>query len=194
MKLLKTLLFALCFSATSLFAQDFSISANLGWAVPGGSGVSDDPEDLNLNGGLTISADALYHLSPEFGVGLNYLSSALAGAGGGDVDIFGMRFIGAKALYRLKDEGFSPYGGLSLGLSQLLTPEYSITSGGETTVIPEQTGSGFGIVPELGIAFGRFQISAAYLLPTKYTIDDVIADKSVGTLNINLGYRYNFGF
>jgi len=80
MKHLTTFLFTLCLSATSLFAQDFSVSANLGWAVPGGSGVSDDPLDLNLNGGLTISADALYHLTPEFGVGLNYLSSALAGA------------------------------------------------------------------------------------------------------------------
>lgn len=194
MKILSTFLFALCFSASSLFAQDFSVSANLGWAVPGGSGVSDAPEDLNLNGGLTVSADALYHLTPEFGVGLNYLSSALAGAGGGDVDLFGMRFIGAKALYRLKDEGFSPYGGLSLGLSQLTTPEYSITVGEETTTVPEQKGSGFGIVPEIGLAFGGFQISAAYLLPTKYTIEDVISDKSVGTLNINLGYRYNFGF
>ena len=193
MKILATFMFSILFSF-SAFAQDFSVAGNLGWAIPGGSAIGDAAEDLNLQGGLTWSADALYHLTPEFGVGLTYVSSALAGAGGGDIDIFGMRLIGAKGLYRLKDEGFSPYGGLSLGFAQLLTPEFSISSGGETTVIPEKNGGGFGIMPELGIAIGGFQISASYLVPTKYTIEDVVTDKSVGTLNINLGYRYNFGF
>ncbi len=95
---------------------------------------------------------------------------------------------------RLKDQGFSPYGGLSLGIAQLLTPGYTITIGEETIVVPEQSGGGFGIMPEVGIAIGGCQMSASYLVPVKYTIENVVTDKSVGILNINLGYRYNFGF
>lgn len=200
MKIFSTIIIAFAFSLGSLFAQDFSISANLGWAIPGGSGVGDEIEDLNLNGGLTISGDLLYYVTPNIGVGLNYASSALAGASTeegviGDIDLYGMRFIGAKGMYRLKDEGFTPYGALSLGLAQLTTPGYTISSGGsEPVVVEEQKGGGFGIIPEVGIQIGGFQISAFYLLPTKYSIENVITDKSVGTLNINLGYRYNFGF
>lgn len=183
--------------STSIIAQDhnISVSGNIGWAIPGGSGVSEAAADLNLDGGLVFGADAIYDLSPNFGVGIGFVNSLLAGAGGGDIDIFGLRTIGAKATYRLKDEGFTPFVGLTIGLSQLLTPEFSITdSNGNTVTVPEETGSGFGIVPELGLSFGKFFVMGQYVLPTSYSIGEVVTDKAVGTLNIVIGYRYPFEF
>lgn len=184
--------FCICLSL-GVQAQAVSASGFLGWAVPGGSGVSDEPEDLNLDGGLTYGLDAMYHLNENLGVGLQFNRSVLAGAGGGDIDLFGMRFFGAKAQYRFFENKVSPYAGLALGLSTLLTPEYSVTTGTETTVYPESTGSTFGILPEAGIYFGGLFIGVQYLVPLAYTIDEAgVVDKSLGTLGINIGYRYTF--
>lgn len=95
----------------------------------------------------------------------------------------------------MKKDGFSPFAGLTLGLAQLTTPEYSITDAtGNSITIPEQRGSGFGVQPEAGIAFGGFFLSANYLVPVSYTITDVVTDKALATLNINIGYRRNFDF
>jgi hypothetical protein len=174
-------------------AQELSVSGNVGWASPKGGGISDAAGDLNLDGGLVYSADALYMLKPTLGVGLQYSSAILAGAGGGDVDLFGLRVIGAKGYWALKEEGFSPYAGLTLGLAQLLTPELTITQNGQTSVIPETNGSGFGIMPELGLRFGGFILGVQYTVPTKFTIEEVgITDKAAGSLNYVLGYRKNF--
>ncbi len=184
-------------SAISLVGQKVvSVGGSLGWAVPGGSGVSEKAEDLNLDGGLTYTGDVLYHIKPNVGVGLGYTGSILAGGGDGDIDVFGMRLIGAKARYALKAEGFTPYASLTLGLAQLLTPELTVTDGtGQTVVIPENNGSGFGIMPEIGLSFGAFFINAQYIVPTKFTVEEAqIKDKAVGTLNIGIGYRYNFEF
>ncbi len=184
-------------SAMSLVGQKVVSAAGfLGWASPGGSGVSDKAEDLNLNGGLTYTGDVLYHIKPNLGVGLGYTGSILAGAGDGDIDVFGMRLIGAKARYTLKPEGFTPYASLTLGLVQLLTPELTITDGsGSTTVVKETNGSGFGIMPEIGLSFGGFFIGAQYILPAKFTIEEAqVNDKALGSLNIGLGYRYTFEF
>lgn len=200
MKLLTTFAFIAMTSMSLLFGQSISAAGSLGWSIPGGSGVSDAPEDLNLGGGLGYNIDVLYHLSEQIGVGIGYSSSILAGKSegegfSGDIDIFGTRVIGAKGLWRMKAEGFSPFAGLTLGLSQLLTPEVTITDGsGNTTVIEEQTGSGFGIQPEVGISFGGVFLSANYLVPVSYTVEDVVADKALGSLNINIGYRRNFDF
>ena len=173
-----------------------SVGGSLGWAIPGGSGVSEKAEDLNLDGGLTYTGDILYHIKPNLGVGIGYTGSILAGGGEGDIDLFGMRVIGAKARYALKAEGFTPYASLTLGLAQLLTPELSVTDGtGQTVVVPENNGSGLGIMPEIGLGFGAFFINAQYIVPTKFTVEEAqIKDKAVGTLNIGLGYRYNFEF
>jgi hypothetical protein len=174
-------------------AQKFSIGGSVGWAVPGGGGVSEAAADLNLDGGLTYTIDALYLVKPNLGVGLSYTGSVLAGAGEGDIDLFGMRVIGAKGRWALKSEGFTPYVGLTVGLAQLLTPELTITSGTQTTVVPENSGSGLGLMPEFGLSFGKFFLNAQYLVPTKYTIEEAqITDKAVGTFNIGLGYRYSF--
>lgn len=173
-----------------------SVGGSLGWAIPGGSGVSEKAEDLNLDGGLTYTGDVLYHIKPNLGVGIGYTGSILAGGGEGDIDLFGMRVIGAKARYTLKEEGFTPYASLTLGLAQLLTPELTVTDAtGKTVVVPENNGSGLGIMPEIGLSFGAFFINAQYIVPTKFTVEEAqIKDKSVGTLNIGLGYRYNFEF
>ena len=184
-------------SAVTLVGQKVvSVGGSLGWAIPGGSGVSEKAEDLNLDGGLTYTGDVLYHIKPNLGVGIGYTGSILAGGGEGDIDLFGMRLIGAKARYALKEKGFTPYASLTLGLAQLLTPELTITNGtGQSQVVPENNGSGFGIMPEIGLSFGGFFINAQYMVPTKFTVEEAqIKDKAAGTLNIGLGYRYNFEF
>ncbi len=195
----KLILFSALFFAgfASLTAQDHTITVagQLGWSVPGGSGVSDEPEDLNLDGGIEYGIDILYHIKENIGVGIVFNRSVLAGTGGGDIDLFGARFIGAKGLWFMKPEGFSPFAGLSLGVSQLLTPEWSIIdSEGNVQVIEEQVGNGFGIMPEAGIRFGKFYLSAQYVVPVSYTVENVIEDKSMGVLNINIGWRQPFSF
>lgn len=173
-------------------AQQLSGAVQLGWSIPGGGGVSDEPEDLNLDGGLTYGVDVLYHFTESLGVGLVLNRSILAGAGGGDIDIFGMRIFGVKGHWRLKQDGFSPYGALTLGAAQLLTPELTITDvNGTTNLIEELTATGLGIMPEVGVHFGNFFINAQYMVPVQYTIEEVlIEDAGVGLLNINVGYRY----
>lgn len=181
--------------AFSVSAQtNISVSGSFGWAVPGGSGISEDPEDLNLDGGLVWTLDALYHVNGNLAVGLQRTAAILAGAGGGDVDLFGMNMIGAKGMYFLKEEGFTPFAGLSIGIGQLKTPEYSVTSGGSTTTVPANTGSGFGIMPEVGLSFGKLFLVGRYLVPVSYDIEDVISDKAAGMLTIELGYRLPFSF
>ena len=184
------------FGAFSVNAQHVvSASGSLGWSIPGGSGVSEEPEDLNLDGGIGYNVDVLYHLNGNLGVGIAFTEHLLAGGGGGDIDIFGLRFTGVKAQYRLKEEGFTPFVGLGIGLTQLLTPEFTITDAtGNSVTVPEQNGGGFGIMPEFGLSFGKFFVSALYQLPAKLEIEDVISEKSVGALNINIGYRYAFDF
>ncbi len=50
-------------------------------------------------------------------------------------------------------------------------------------------------MPEIGLSFGAFFINAQYIVPTKFTVEEAqIKDKAVGTLNIGIGYRYNFEF
>ena len=197
MKLLSTIAIIAMTSMSVLFGQSISIAGSLGWSIPGGSGVGEEIDDLNLDGGIGYNADVLYHLTEQLGVGLAYSSSILAGAseGFGDVDIYGTRVLGVKGLWRLSEDGVSPFGGLTLGLAQLLTPEFSLTDAeGNPVTVEEQRGSGFGIQPEVGIAFGGFFLSANYLVPVKYTIENVITDKALSTLNINIGYRRNIDF
>ena len=175
--------------AGSISAQGISAAAQLGWSVPGGAGVSDNPDDLNLDGGLTYGVDVLYQINDNLGAGVFYSASILAGAGDGtlNIDAYGLNLFGVKGMYRLR-EGFSPYGALSLGLAQLSTPE--VSSGG-TVLVEANKGSGFAIVPEVGLLFGKFFIAGQYLVPVKYTIEEAnVNDKALGVLNINVGYRY----
>jgi len=194
MKLLSTIAIIAMTSMSVLFGQSISAAASLGWTIPGGSGVSDDPQDLNLNGGLGYNVDVLYHLTEQIGVGIGYNASILAGAtsqGAGDFNLYGTRLIGVKGLWRMKEDGFSPFGGLTLGLAQLETPE--VSSGG-TVILASERASGFGIMPELGISFGGVFLSANYIVPVNYNIEGRIEDKALGGLNINVGYRRNFDF
>jgi len=177
------------FVINSVAAQQISVAGQLGWSVPGGAGVSDEPEDLNLDGGLTLGLDAIYHFTEKLGVGIVLNRSGLVGSGGGDIDLFGLRLFGVKGHFRLKDEGFTPYGALTLGLAQLNTPELTING----DLIESQTGNGFGIMPEVGLQFGGVFIGAQYMVPVKYTIEEVEIDKkALSLININIGYRYTF--
>ena len=107
-----------------------------------------------------------------------------------------MRVIGAKVHYQLKEEGFTPYAALTLGLAQLNTPEYSITDGtGQTVTVPENTGSAFGIMPEAGLSFGKVFLGVQYIVPASFTVEEAqIVDKSAGSFNIVLGWRQPFTF
>ena len=98
------LIFALSLWALSASAQTISASGQIGWIIPGGSGVNE--ENYDVGGGLNIAVDALYHLGDEgkLGVGIGYYTGILAG---GSLDAFGMRVIGVKGLYELKSEGLS---------------------------------------------------------------------------------------
>lgn len=52
MKLFTTVAFLAMTSMSFLFGQSISAAGSFGWTIPGGSGVGDLPEDLNLDGGL----------------------------------------------------------------------------------------------------------------------------------------------
>jgi len=177
-------------------AQDHQVSAagQLGWALPGGAGVGEEAEDAyDVDGGLAYQGDVLYHLMDnKLRVGLGYTGTILASVSG-TLSAYGMTTIGAKGLYYVKPEGFSPFGGLTLGVSTLETPETSIN--GQVTN-PAEKGSGFAIQPTVGLAFGGFYISADYLIPTNIKLKDdpLNREGKIGYLAVNLGYRYTIDF
>ncbi len=167
----------------------FSLSGQLGWAVPQGDGVGEEVGQIDVDGGLTYAVDGLYHIMDnKLGVGLNFGSSILASVDDG-LDAFGFSVIGAKGVYFLNPDKFTPFFGLTLGVATLSTPEVSVN--GEVTS-PSEKGSTFAIQPSIGIMFkGGFFLSADYMIPGKVTVDNTgIEDQAIGTLNINLGYRY----
>ena len=183
------LIFALSLWALSASAQTISASGQIGWIIPGGSGVNE--ENYDVGGGLNIAVDALYHLGDEgkLGVGIGYYTGILAG---GSLDAFGMRVIGVKGLYELKSEGFTPYFGLTIGAASLETPETSING---MVVSESSSATGLGLVPQIGIKFGGgFYIAGDYVVPTNFDIEEIMATGSVGGLIISLGYRYKFNF
>lgn len=188
------MLLVTCFSTLSAQDHNISISGQLGWALPGGDGVGEEETDpYDVDGGLTYAADALYHFGDgKLRAGITYSAAILASVDSG-LDAYGMSFYGLKGMYYLKNEGFSPFGGLSLGIAKLETPE---TSSGGQVINPSESGTSFAIQPTLGLAFGNFYISADYLLPSNIALDEdpFMREGKIGYLGINLGYRQPFSF
>ncbi len=180
-------------STTSIFSQHtVSAAGQLGWAIPGGGGVG-ETEAYDVDGGLVWGADVLYHLGEgNLRVGIGYNAAILASVSG-TLSAYGMTVGGAKGLYYLKTEGFSPYAGLTLGFSKLETPETSVNG---TVTNPSEVGYGLGVMPTVGLDFGGFFISADYVLPLNIALKDDALERegSIGYLGINLGYRYTFDF
>ena len=179
----------------SMNAQKFSASGFLGYNIPAGGGLGENADQIDVDGGLTYGGDAIYYLDeedPKLGVGIFYMASILAGVGD-DVEAYGLTTYGVKGLYRLKTEGFSPFGGLGLGLSSLETPTITFTdSMGNVTTSGGITSRGIGIVPQIGIAFGSFQIAIDYVVPTISSIGDLDLAGGVGSTIISLGWRQQF--
>jgi len=185
------LLFAFCAFSFQSEAQTVSLAGQLGWIIPGGSGV--DSINYDVGGGIAYMGDVLYHLGEEdeakIGVGLGYYGAILAG---GIFDAYGLSLVGVKGVYELNPSGFTPFFGLTLGLSKLETPEISVNG---TVTSPSNSASGFGLAPQVGIKFGGgFYLAGDYIVPTNYKIDEINKDGGVGGLLISLGYRRKFSF
>jgi hypothetical protein len=141
------MLLAFLFAGIFLTAQDhqISLSGQLGWTIPGGSGVGDAPEGaFDVSGGIVYSGDAVYHLMDgKLRTGFMYSGTIIANSNP-LAEAYGMTVYGVKGLYYLNDEGFSPFAGLSLGLGTLSTPETTING---TVVSSSISGSALAIQP-----------------------------------------------
>jgi hypothetical protein len=195
----------LSFTATAN-AQDFweqlSAQGLVGWTVPQGSKFKTDAGEKLSGGGLNVDFHVMYAL-PQFdnklSVGLTWNSSFLFAA---DLDglskggIYGLDLYGVKGEYRFLDRKVSPFASLSLGLGRFSTPEYTLlTSDGyseEETVIESESAFNLGIRPEIGVDFGGFVVSVAYIVPMKYKVGIEQKSQGAGGLQISLGYRLAF--
>ena len=185
-------------------AQTFSLSGQVGYAGPQGDAFKDPVTDEKQSSfGIGYDFDAMYYLESfdeKLSVGLMFSGNALFGKNSSDafdIGIYGLSLYGVKSQYRFldRDNTFSPYGALGLGLSQFSTPDVTISdASGSSTVVEGERAFSFGLRPELGLEIGGFLVSAAYFVPMKYTIESDTGnfDGSAGTLNISIGYRYYF--
>ncbi len=191
-----------CFFAllcTNLFAQEDQHKISIG----GGLGVGRFTGDLGEDGsfGLSWNLEANYFLNSKLSAGLAYSSNAL-GYGNDDallgVSFYGGTLVMAKADYFFTEKKVRPYVGLGLGLSKVETPEIEISSGGQTSTIPSESRTNFGLSPRLGLMLGNFGIEFAYQIAgktPKSTIQNVAtADKAFNFYTIGLKYVYPFSF
>ena len=179
----------------TISAQSLSFSGQFGWSIPQGKAFEAVDGVKATKGGLAYSIDALYMLpilDEKLGAGLTLKGDLLFGSG--DFGLSSLSLYGVKGYYKFFDSKVTPYAALSLGLSQYGTPEVTLSDldGNEIGKIEAVKGSGFGIMPEVGVQFGGFFIAANYLVPMKYKIED-IKTESVGSLAISIGYRFNIG-
>ena len=182
-------------------AQDIpiSISGQVGYASPQGSAFENEKGEKMSKFGIGVDLDVLWHfeqLEYKLGLGLTWNTSFLLGAdlgdeGLGDIGMYGLSLYGVKGHWRFLEGKVSPYGALSLGLSQLSTPEVSMTDfDGNKIILAESKSSfSFGIRPEIGVELGGFLVSVGYFFPMKYTIEDHSVGNA-GNLQFNIGYRY----
>lgn len=96
--------------------------------------------------------------------------------------------LGAKGMYELKAEGFTPFFGLTLGVASLTPP--MITVNGIVTNQPIRV-NGLGLVPQLGIKLGfGLYLAADYFVPTNFDIVENGTIGSVGGIMISGGFRF----
>jgi len=159
--------------------------ATFGYASPNGSGVGETAGLIDVDGGISYSLLGYYHPSDfKLGFGVHVSASVLASVDTG-LDAYGLAVYALSTRYNLKEEGFTPFASLGVGLMQLSTP--SVSSGG-VVLVEAKKGSALAIQPTVGLSFGGFQLSVDYLVPGKITIDGVTADNKIGYLTYNLGY------
>ena len=166
-----------------------SFTGQFGYALPQGNMFETEAGDNMTRFGLSFDADALWHLQQtnyRLGVGFAINSAILFGAdleGFSNIGLYGLSLYGVRGYYRFFNSRVSPFGTLTLGLSQFSTPEITIGD----TVIPSESAFNFGVRPEIGIEFGAFVLSVSYMLPMNYTINDLSG--SAGSWQIALGTR-----
>lgn len=196
--LLFTFVCLILMGATS-FGQAISTSGNFGYSNPQGDAFTNEVTGEKLSSfGLGYSVDILYLLESfenKLGLGVEYTGNTLFREDSDNflnVGVYGLSLYAVKGYYRLNsnDRNFSPYGGLSIGLTRFSTPD--ITINGDT--VEGESAFSFGIQPQLGIQFHNLLLSASYLVPMKYTVDSDTGDfeGNAGALSFTLGYRYYF--
>lgn len=193
-----------CMISVTAFSQTISGSAQFGYAGPQGDAFKDENGEKLASFGLGFDFDLMLFLddvSEKLAVGVMYSGNVLIGKESDesmDIGLYRLSLYGVKAHYRLLDheKSVSPYGNLSLGLTQFSGPDITTTDG---TVYKSDRAYSAGIRPEIGLNIGGILLSVAYLVPMKYTIessidpDDYLGmgffDGTAGTFNISLGYR-----
>ena len=196
MKKISSLLVVILIGTIStISAQSISLGGQFGWAIPQGGTFEPVNGEKAAKGGLAYDIDALYML-PSFdeklGAGLTYKGDLLFGLGEGVTGLYTLQLYGVKGYYKFFSSKVTPYAALSLGLSQFGTPDMIFTdeNGEEIGSYEGVKGSSFGILPEIGVQFGKFFIAANYLVPMKYKFDGITGE-SAGSLAISIGYRVN---
>ncbi|MBP5584013.1 MAG: hypothetical protein J6X43_08695 [Bacteroidales bacterium] len=200
-KILASLFFILLF-VTSVQAQLFSISGQLGYARPQGSVFKDKVTGEKL-GSLGIGYDfdvlmGLDRFDNKLSVGIMYDGNALFGFQSStefDFGMYGLAMYGVKGHYRLlsPDRKVSPYASLGLGLSQFGTPDvYS----GDSLVVSGKSIYSLAVRPEIGFDLGGLQLSVAYFVPMHYKVESATGNFSgtAGVLSFSLGWRQYISF
>ncbi|MDR1761588.1 MAG: outer membrane beta-barrel protein [Bacteroidales bacterium] len=192
-KFLKVMCAAAVFLATAMTANaqvPISFSGQVGYASPQGSFFKTAAGEKMSKFGLNFDFDVLYHLDQfdnKLGVGITYDASVLFGADLNNfskIGLYGLSHYAVKGQWRFFNSKVSPYGSLSLGLNQFSTPEVSVN--GEV-VAESENAFGFGIRPEIGVDLSGFLISVGYVVPMKYSVENV--KKSASCWQISIGGR-----
>lgn len=199
-KITFTILAIFLFSISAI-GQDLYISGQFGYSSPKGDAFKDEAGEKLSSFGIGYDMDVMLILpvlDKKLSAGITYDGNALFGKESeefADIGIYGLSLYGIKGQYRLlePDKKFSPYGSLSMGLSQFSTPD--ITSGNDVVVKGESAFS-FGLRPEIGLDLYGLLISASYFVPMQYKVDSDTGafDGSAGTFSIFIGYRHSLDF
>ncbi|MCQ2607393.1 MAG: hypothetical protein MJ197_01730 [Bacteroidales bacterium] len=198
MKKIKTITtFLFLVFTTSVNAQLFTFSGQLGYARPQGNVFKDKTTGDRLSSfGLGYDADILVcfdKFNNKLSAGVTYVGSVLFGSessSGFDIGMYGLALYGIKGHYRLlhPDRSVSPYVSLGLGLSQFSTPDIYLD---ETLIAEGKSSFSLGVRPEIGFDLGGLLLSAAYFVPMRYSVESTTGDfsGSAGTFSISIGYR-----
>ena len=200
--------------------KKYSVSAGFGYYSPqiSAEGVSYPDAEFSPETGVGISGFASfdYALTTDLYVGIGYNGSYGKAKFIKNATIYGQQISGYLEAGALENShfvlnvtyfpakgGLQPYAKLGLGyfISELELGDIplELTNNVETELFPDYKSQGFGVLPELGIKYNRFTLSAAYGIPfNKLTSEDPSepdAYTSSGSirshnLQINVGYRF----